>query len=297
MCVAGASDATFLIYCHACHPSLANDNLSGIVVATQLADEWLHRERQYTYRFVFAPATIGAIAWLAIRQADVVPRIVHGLVLTLLGSGDHFIYKRSRRESADIDRAVERVFADREQGDRIQPFSPQGYDERQFCSPGFNLPVGCLMRSEPARFPEYHTSADNLDFVKADCLLESLDLCRTLVTVLEHNGIPVNLRPYGEPQLGRHGIYRAWGERDDRGRLQEAMLWVLNLADGHHDLLAIADRSRLAWTDVTQAVQWLMECQLIRCVDGLGGPMEFVPADGRSRAIPETSLLTKGIAK
>jgi aminopeptidase-like protein len=130
-----------LFFAHACHPSLANDNLSGLAVAVWLA-QWLAAEpRRYTYRFVFAPATIGALCWLQ-RNERRLGRIRHGLVLALLGDPAALTYKRSRRENCEIDSIVPYVLADADPNARVVPFSPYGYDERQLCSPGFDLPLG-----------------------------------------------------------------------------------------------------------------------------------------------------------
>src|SRR5262249_53874894 len=159
-----------------CHPSLANDNLSGLAVATFLALLLSQEDRRYSYRFLFIPGTIGAITWLA-RNRDVAARIRHGLVLTCLGDPAAFHYKKSRRANTEFDRAAAHVLRHGSEASEVLEFSPYGYDERQYCSPGFNLPVGCLMRSVWGAFPEYHTSADNLDFVRPESLAESLRVC------------------------------------------------------------------------------------------------------------------------
>jgi aminopeptidase-like protein len=260
--IAGQSDQTVLFYAHTCHPSLANDNLSGIAVATFLARTLSQRKLRFNYRIVFAPATIGAITWLS-RNEAACERIVHGLVLTLLGDRGQFTYKRSQRETADIDRIVSHLLSADERG-TVRPFSPIGYDERQFCSPGFDLPLGCLMRTPHGEFDQYHTSADDLELIAADSLEESLNLCCAIVDVIERNTRPQSLRPKAEPQLGRYGIYRAYGERDDRGNLQQAVMWVLNQANGERDLLAIAERSGLPFSVVRLASELLAEHGLIQ---------------------------------
>ncbi|HAY80577.1 MAG TPA: peptidase M28 [Planctomycetaceae bacterium] len=239
----GSCPEQVVLYAHLCHPSLANDNLAGICLAAHLA-QWLRSTpRRYSYRIVFAPATLGAITWLA-RNEQAVSQIRHGLVLTLLGCQSPFTYKRSRRMHAAIDRIVARCLAAYPDSE-IRPFTPIGYDERQFCSPGFNLPFGCLMRSGPGEFPEYHTSHDNLATLKSEVLAESFALCKQVLEAIEAERIYVRKDAKGEPCLGRYGIYRALGERDDRGRFQEAMMWLLNLADGEHSLVDMAEQSQL----------------------------------------------------
>jgi aminopeptidase-like protein len=253
--VPGRSEDEVLISCHACHPSLANDNLSSLSVAAFLAQFLSGRELRYSYRFVFAPGTIGAITWLA-RNRDHVGHIRHGLVLAGIGDAAGFHYKRSRRGNAEIDQAVTHVL--RHQGDdaEILEFSPYGYDERQYCSPGFNLPVGCLMRSVWGTFPEYHTSADNLDFIQPGQLADSLRVCVGIVEVLENNRRYRNLNPYCEPQLGKRDLYRSTGG-EDIGTDIDARLWVLNLSDGQHSLLDIAERSGLSFSAILSAANLL----------------------------------------
>lgn len=251
-----------LIACHTCHPSMANDSLSGVVVATFLAEALAGRRHRYTYRFLFAPATIGAIAWLA-RDDRPSSRVKHGLVLTCCGDPGDFTYKRSRRGTAEIDRVVAQVLNDRGVTHRIREFVPYGGDERQFCSPGFDLPVGAFSRTPYGEFPEYHTSADTPDLVTAEALDETLAVCLDVVAVLEGNGRYVNRRPFGEPQLRRHGLFRSVGGDVDESSWEVALLWILNLSDGGHSLLDIAERSHLPFGRLRQAADALLECGLI----------------------------------
>lgn len=257
----GHSTDEILISCHACHPSLANDNLSGLTVATALAEFLAQRDLRYSYRFLFIPGTIGAITWLA-RNQDTVGRIRHGLVLTGIGDAGSFHYKKSRRGSAEIDAAMSHVLRHTSPSSQILDFSPYGYDERQYCSPGFNLPVGCLMRSVWGTFPEYHTSADNLGFIKPQSLAESLRLCTAVLDVLESNRRYRNLNPYCEPQLGKRNLYRSTGG-EAIGTEINARLWVLNLCDGEHTLLDIAERSGLPFSAISAAVALLCEAGLL----------------------------------
>src|SRR4026207_1013362 len=156
----GASTDEVLISCHVCHPSLCNDNLSGIAVATFLALNLAEQDRRYSYRFLFIPGTIGSITWLATHE-QVIPRIKHGFVLTGVGDAGPFTYKRSRRGDAEVDHVMAQVRKQAGEPYKLIDFFPYGYDERQYCSPGFNLPVGCLMRTPHGEYPEYHTPADS----------------------------------------------------------------------------------------------------------------------------------------
>jgi len=257
----GRSAEEVLISVHTCHPSLANDNLSGVAVAAFLAETMLGCDLRYSYRFLFIPGTIGAITWLA-RNRSEAERIRHGLVLTCIGDAGGFHYKRSRRGDAEIDRAVTHVLRHSGEPCEILEFSPYGYDERQYCSPGFNLPVGCLMRSIWGTFPEYHTSADNLDFVRPAFLARSLRVCTAVVDVLERNRRYRNEQPFCEPQLGRRNLYRVTGG-NGIGTENMARLWVLNLSDGDYSLLEIAERSGLPFAAVCDAAETLAEAGLL----------------------------------
>lgn len=259
--LAGRSSDEVLISCHACHPSLANDNLSGLAVATLLAQHLSGRDLRYSYRFLFIPGTIGAITWLA-QNRETIGRIRHGLVLTCIGDPGGFHYKKSRRGNAEIDRAVACVLRDCGESSEILDFSPYGYDERQYCSPGFNLPVGCLMRSVWGTFPEYHTSADNLDFIQPASLAGSLHACVAIVDVLENNRRYVNQNPYCEPQLGKRNLYGSTGG-ESIGKEINARLWVLNLSDGEHSLLDIAERSDIPFSAISEAAKLLSQAGLL----------------------------------
>lgn len=263
--LAGRSKEEVLISCHVCHPSLANDNLSGLAVATFLARILTERDLRYSYRFLFIPGTIGAITWLA-QNRESAQRIRHGLVLSGVGDAGGFHYKKSRRGDTEIDRAAAHVLAHCGESSEILEFSPYGYDERQYCSPGFNLAVGCLMRSVWGTFPEYHTSADNLDFIKPSQLAGSLRVCADIIDVLENNCFYRNLSPYGEPQLGRRGLYRSTGGTTIEAEIH-ARLWVLNLSDGEHSLLDIAERSGLSFSLIKDAAELLYQNGLLASVE------------------------------
>jgi aminopeptidase-like protein len=260
----GESEREVLFSTHICHPSLCNDNLSGIAVMTWLAAELRERpRRRYSYRFLFIPGTIGSITWLA-RNEEGTKRIAHGLVAANLGDPGKFHYKRSRRGNAEIDRAVQVVLRASGEEFGLEPFVPFGYDERQYGSPGFNLPVGSLTRTPWGRYPQYHTSADNLDFVRPEALEGSLRTYLAVMDVLEGNRRYLNLNPKCEPQLGRRGLYRTIGG-DDSGRSRElALLWVLNLSDGENDLLDIAEWSGMSFEAIRAAADALLEVGLLR---------------------------------
>ncbi|MBI3408486.1 MAG: DUF4910 domain-containing protein [Planctomycetes bacterium] len=251
-----------LLSCHTCHPSLCNDNLSGVAMVTQLAQLLSGASLEYSYRFLFIPGTIGSIAWLALNEAKAA-RIRHGLVAACVGDPGNFHYKRSRRGDAEVDRAAIHALRHSGQPFEVLDFSPYGYDERQYCSPGFDLPVGSLTRTPHGRFPEYHTSADNLDLIRPDALAQTLSVYLSVIRILESNACYKNLNPKCEPQLGKRGLYRALGGLADAGKAELAMLWVLNMSDGNHTLLDVAERSGLNFDLTHQAAQTLLEFRLL----------------------------------
>ena len=260
--VAGRSRDEVLLFTHICHPSMANDNTSGMAVATALAQWVASQPRHFTYRFVFAPGTIGSLAWLKKNESRLA-RVRHALVLALLGDSAALTYKRSRDETNDIDEIVPFVLGG---AGAVIPFSPYGYDERQLCSPGFNLPAGRLTRSVNGGYPEYHTSADDLSLISPAALHQSLQTCQHVVEVIESNRRYRNLKPKGEPRLGARGLYGMLGGSSP-GELEHAMLWVLNQSDGKRSLLDIARRSGLAYSVLQEAAQKLEAAQLLRLAD------------------------------
>jgi aminopeptidase-like protein len=261
----GRSKEEVLFFTHICHPSLANDNTSGMAIATALAAWIASSPRRYSYRLVFAPGTIGSLCWLQ-RNQQRLSRVRHGLVLGLLADPAPFTYKRSRRGDCEIDRLVEYVTRSIDPQTRVIDFEPYGYDERQLCSPGFNLPVGRLTRSVNDGYPEYHSSADDLALISASQLEQSLEACKQVVEVLESNRRYINLSPKGEPRLGKRGLYGAMGGRSPADR-ERAMLWVLNQSDGSASLLDIARRSGIGFPAIRLVADELEQAALLRATD------------------------------
>lgn len=274
----GTSSDEFLFSAHICHPSLANDNCSGVALLTHLAKRLSGLKTRYSYRFLFAPGTIGAITWLA-RNEHNAERIKHGLVVSMVGDGGGPAYKKSRRGDAIIDRAMMHTLRHSGLTPEILDFSPYGYDERQYCSPGFNLPVGLLQRSKFATIPEYHTSADNLDFIKAEHLGESYRLIAQTIEVMEGDRIYRNKLPKCEPQLGKRGLYESVGGSKEAASANLAMLWVLNLSDGQHSLLDIAERADMPFTIIHTTAQKLRQHGLLEEMPVRGNETSETPVD------------------
>lgn len=259
----GAVEDEVLISCHVCHPSLCNDNLSGIAVSTFLAKAMGSTNRRYSYRFLFVPGTIGPITWLALNSGRA-SRIKQGLVVTGVGDGGPFTYKKSRQGNALIDKIMDHVLRHSGKPYNIIEFFPYGYDERQYCSPGFDLPVGCFMRTPHGQYPEYHTSADNLDFIGPEHLGESFSQCLTGCMILENDRTFLNQNPHCEPQLGKRGLYKPIGGDMDKARRELALLWVLNQSDGRHSLLDIAERSGQPFASIQSAAALLADHGLLK---------------------------------
>ncbi len=256
----GETSDEIVVSTHVCHPSLATDNLSGIAVAAWLGRLLRDVPRRHTVRLLFVPGTIGSLAWLS-EHADVLPRIRHGLVVTGLGGPGGLVYKCTRRGRRPVDRAARHVLENHRSRD-VREFSPYGYDERQYNSPGFDLPFGRLSRTPHGEFPEYHTSADNVDFVRPELLAEALGAVLDLLDVLEGNRAYRNLFPYGEPQLGRRGLYPTVGGPGAADDVM-AMLWLLSLSDGTVSLLEVAERSGMAFPALRRAADRLLAAGVV----------------------------------
>tara|TARA_R110001592_G_scaffold57277_1_gene174179 strand:+ start:57005 stop:58330 length:1326 start_codon:yes stop_codon:yes gene_type:complete len=263
----GAVDDEVLISTYICHPSMANDNLSGVVMAVALYRRLSETpDRHYTYRFVFTPETIGAMCWLMNNETTAVPRIHAGLVLSCLGEDDKFSYKQSRRGNTEIDRIARSWMRN---GNEVLEFFPTGSDERQYGSPGFNLPVGLISRPYPGEWPYYHTSGDTPDRVTAPTLGSSLDLVFNMVMSLEWNSWTYHRTdPRGEPMLSKHDLYHRQHARENytAGSLWQertAMLWLLNLADGEHDLIDVAEKSGNTIAEIAGLAERLLAVGLL----------------------------------
>lgn len=281
----GKKEDEIVLSCYVCHPSLCNDSLSGVVLTTTLAKYLSKLENNFSFRFLFIPETIGAITWLS-RNENNVSKIKHGLVVTCVGDPGKSTYKRSREGNYPIDFVVEKALKEFGEPYEILDFFPTGSDERQFCSPGFNLPFGSLMRTPYDRYPEYHTSADDLNFVKPEWLENSFlkyisiiskleenefneygnkDQHQNLNKVKSNNNIPIflNLFPKCEPQLGKRGLYQKIGGMKNAKHNKLAMLWVLNQSDGKHTLAEIAEKSKIEYQVLHKTAKLLQEHDLL----------------------------------
>jgi aminopeptidase-like protein len=241
----GKSDQEILFTTYICHPSLANNELSGPLVTAFIYDQLKDKDLYYTYRFVFVPETIGSICYLSLNGEHLKEKLVAGFVVTCIGDNGNFTYKKSRRGNALSDRAVNIILNQTEEEYNLLDFSPIGSEERQYCSPGLNLPVGSLMRTMYGVYPEYHTSADNKDFISFEALEESVKKYLEVVHLMEYNKKYVNQLPNCEPQLGKRGLYPTLGSQKEKTVDLQATIWILNLSDGEHDLIDIIELSKI----------------------------------------------------
>ena len=264
--IQGQTKEEVLVTCYICHPSMCNDSLSGVVVVAKVAQALIkkfNKKPRYTYRFLFIPETIGAITWLS-RNKDKVTNISHGLVITCIGDSQRLTYKRSRRGNAQIDKIMENVLKDEQVPHAVVDFFPNGSDERQFCSPGFNLPVGSLMRTAYGKYPEYHSSADDFSVVSEESLAGAVNVLLKAIDVIELNRVYVNCNPYCEPNLGKRNLYPVTGAGKKKSVQLDAIKWTLNFSDGQHDVVDIAIRSGLSIFDIAAVIPLLLDAGLLR---------------------------------
>ena len=262
--IPGSIDDEVIVFSHTCHPSLCNDNLSGIAVTAWLAKHLAEVGPRHTFRFVYAPGTIGSIAWLA-QNRDRLDRIRHGLVAVLLGDSGALTYKLSRSGNAPIDRVARLALRDSGEAHSVIDFAPYGYDERQFNTPGIGIPVGRLTRSANAGYPEYHSSADDLSILSPVSLERSLGVCKAIASMLDADRCYRNLVPCCEPQLGRRGLYAPVGGKEIAPD-NFALLWMLNQSDGVTPISAVAERSGVEFSSLAYAAERLVEAGLLEVV-------------------------------
>ncbi len=263
--IKGKMDEEILFSTYICHPSLANNELSGPLVSAFIYKNLKNRKSlKYTYRFLFVPETIGSIYSLFTNGEHWKKRLKAGYVITCIGDNGKFTYKRSRKGNTETDRITEMVLNQTEEEYNIVDFFPSGSDERQFCSPGFNLPVGSLMRTMYGKYPEYHTSGDNKNFVSFEALEKSVYKYLEIIEAIERNGKYINTMPYCEPQLGKRGLYPTLGSQKGTQAMVKAMMWMLNLSDGENDLISISERSKISLKDLYPVIDKLIENGILK---------------------------------
>jgi aminopeptidase-like protein len=262
--VKGSSDKEILLSTYICHPSLASNELSGNLVAAFIYSKLKKKKNlKYTYRFTFVPETIGTIYYLWNLGSHFKRKLEAGFVITCVGDNGKFTYKKSRQGNALADRATELILKQSEKNYNILDFCPRGGDERQYCSPGFNLPVGSLMRTMYGTYPEYHTSADNKEYISFEAMEKSVERYLDVIELLEANERYINTLPCCEPQLSKRGLYPTLGSQKNVEKFVDAMMWVLNLADGTNDLISISQKSKVSVKELFPIVNTLKEKGLL----------------------------------
>jgi aminopeptidase-like protein len=263
--IKGKSDKEILFATYICHPSLANNELSGSLVSAFIYHKLKEQKNlKYTYRFIFVPETIGSIYSLSVKGEHWKKNLLAGFVLTCIGDEGKFTYKKSRIGNSLPDRAVETILNQTESEFNLVDFFPSGSDERQYCSPGFNLPVGSLMRTMYGKYPEYHTSGDNKDFISFDAMEKSVLKYLEVIELIEKNEKYINKMPFCEPQLGKRGLYPTLGSQKGTVDFVKAMMWILNLSDGENDLITISEKSKIAVKDLIPVIDKLIENEILK---------------------------------
>ncbi len=263
----GESKKEVLFSTYVCHPSMANNELSGPLALAFLYHKIASlSQRKYTYRFVFIPETIGAICYLHKHGEYMKNHTEAGFVLTCCGDAGPYHYKRSRRGSSASDKAAEHYLKFSAPNSIVRNFRPDGSDERQYCSPGFNLPIGSLMRTPYYEYPYYHTSLDNKSFIDFDALWESVASYFHIIQLIELNDYYRNTLMYGEPQLGKRGLYPSSLTHESPRDFLDRMLFLLNFCDGSNDLLDIAEKYGADMLSFKKPLEALMEKGLLEKV-------------------------------
>lgn len=260
----GDTDEEVLLSTYICHPSMANNELSGPLVTSFIYNKLKEKKnRRYTYRILYLPETIGSIYYLSEYGEHLRNKLAAGFVITCIGDKGNYTYKKSRRGNTIADRASELILKQTEKNYVIEKFFPTGSDERQYCSPGFDLPVGSLMRTRYGKYKEYHTSADNKEFISFKSMEDSVFKYLEILDVIENNFTYLNKMPYCEPQLGKRGLYPTIGSKKDTSEFVNSLMWILNLSDGTNDLIEMSDRSGIKFNILANAAADLMKSGLI----------------------------------
>ena len=254
----GKSEKEILLSSYLCHPSMANNELSGPLVLSFLYTLIKSLpERKYSYRFVLAPETIGVIAYLSKYGLDMKSRTEAGYVITCCGDSGDFVYKSTKSENLLTDRVARHILAKSNKSHKVISFSVGGSDERQYCSPGFNLPVGSITRSMYKKYKEYHTSLDNKNFISFKSLQETIEVYYSIIEAIELNAFYKGEILYCEPQLGRRNLYPHSCNPEDQVDQLHRILHLLSYADGELDLLNIAEKRNeniLLYKDVVETL-------------------------------------------
>lgn len=263
--IKGNTNKTIYITTYICHPSMANNELSGPLVICKLFH--LIKEKilnpQYTYKFLFMPETIGSIWYLSTHKDEIIKNCLSGIVVTCIGDEAPFTLKKSRIGNGILEKCIEYLLETSHKPYKLYDFFPLGSDERQYCSPGFNLPFCSLTRSMYGQYKEYHTSLDNKDFISFEAMNKSSEFLFQCIQTVEYNATYINTYPYCELQLGKRGLYPTLSAPNARTKTIDAIMWILNYSDGEHDLLWIAQKSKIEFTVIKEATELLLQHKIL----------------------------------
>jgi aminopeptidase-like protein len=261
----GETKSEILLSTYLCHPSMANNELSGPLCMAFLYKALLAiPKRKYTYRFVMAPETIGVIAYLSDHGAEMKKNTVGGYVMTCCGDDAPFVFKQSKNKNGFLEKCTEHALKQLKLPFSVIPFAVGGSDERQYCSPGFNLPIGSITRSMYHRYKEYHTSLDNKSFVSFEAMVRTIDVYLQCIIAMEQNIIPICLVPYGEPRMGKRNLLPSSIEPNDKRRKDiDRMFHLISWADGEHDMIEIAEKRDESVSDYQDILAKLIDEKLI----------------------------------
>ena len=259
--IPGESSEEILFSTYVCHPSMANNELSGPCVATFLAQWLMEKPRRYTYRFVFIPETIGAITYLSKHLDQLKKNVIAGYVLTCCGDERDYSFLESRNGNTLADRAALTILQENHPDFKFYSYLTRGSDERQYCAPGVDLPIASVMRSKYRVYPEYHTSLDNLDLVSAKGLQGTFDTYIKIIELLEFND-HFKINCLCEPQLGKRGLYPDLSTKKSAS-IMEHMVNFIAYADGSRDLIAIAEKIGVSTSDLIPIAQQLLDAKLL----------------------------------
>ncbi|MDF2452225.1 MAG: hypothetical protein K0S26_1729 [Bacteroidota bacterium] len=256
----GDTTDEILFSSYLCHPSMANNELSGPLVLSFLYKLLASQpNRKYSYRFVIVPETIGTIAFLADNKDDVIQNVKAGYVLTCCGTDKPFVFKKSRRENSLADEMALHVLKHSGKKYSVLDFDPLGSDERQYCSPGFNLPVASLMRSKYHDYPEYHTSLDNKALISFEAMAETVQMYFSIVKAMEVNGYYKNTIQFCEPNMGKRGLYEDLSGALTMPQQLSTRMRLINYMDGKTSLLEFCERYQLNIADLRNEIDLLIQ--------------------------------------
>lgn len=259
--IPGKTNEEIFISTYVCHPSMANNELSGPVVTTALL-QWIKTlDRKYTYRVVFIPETIGSIAYLSQNLEAMKARIKAGFVMTCIGDNKTYSYMPSRYGNTLADKAAKHVLKRHFPEFRKYSFLQRGSDERQYCAPGVDLPVCSVMRSKYGEYPEYHTSLDNLDFISPEGLAGGFEVMKKIILAIEANFTP-KVTVLCEPQLGKRGLYPTISTKSSGTEVRD-MINAITYSDGTNDLIDIAEIINVDVFDIIPIMDKLVANKLV----------------------------------